>query len=71
LLENNAKVDSPTDDGTSSLMIASANGHTQIVRLLLDKGANALLKNKFGKSAVDVAAREEIRKLLTDSVQKH
>jgi ankyrin repeat protein len=51
-------------------MIAAANGHTQIVRLLLEKGANASLKNKYAKSATDVAASEEIKKLLPESEQK-
>jgi ankyrin repeat protein len=64
LLENNAKIDYQTDEGTSALMIAAANGHTQIVRLLLNKGANASLKNKFDKTASDAAANEEIRKLI-------
>jgi ankyrin repeat protein len=64
LLEYNAVIDSQTDEGTSALMIASANGNTQIVQLLLEKGANTSLRNKYGKSAIDVASSGEIRKLL-------
>jgi ankyrin repeat protein len=51
-------------------MIASANGHTEIVKLLLKKGANASLRNTDGKSAADVAANEEIRILLDNSGKK-
>jgi ankyrin repeat protein len=51
-------------------MIASANGHSEVVKLLLDKGASTSLKNKFGKTAVDVAANEEIKILLTNRIKK-
>jgi ankyrin repeat protein len=64
LLENKANIDYQTDEGTSALMIAAANGHAEIVRILLEKGANATLKNKFDKTASDAAANEEIRKLI-------
>jgi len=38
LLAKGAKVNVKRDDGATALMIASRNGHRQIVRALLDKG---------------------------------
>jgi len=46
-------------------MIASANGHTDVVKVLLDKGADTSLKNESGKSATEVAANDEIRNLIS------
>ena len=39
LLEFNATVDAPGDDGMSALCYAATNGHTEILRLLCSKGA--------------------------------
>ena len=48
----------------TDLMAASLNGNTDIVRLLLEKGANPALKDKEGKTAFDYAGNPEIKNLL-------
>ena len=40
-------------------MNASRQGHVDMVRILLDSGANPLLKNKYEETAYDLAAQEE------------
>jgi ankyrin repeat protein len=50
-------------------MIAAANGHFEVVKLLLEKGADASLRNEKGKSAADVAATEEIRLLINQRIK--
>jgi ankyrin repeat protein len=39
LLQNGATVNSQDNDGTTSLMFASQNGHMDVVHLLLQNGA--------------------------------
>jgi ankyrin repeat protein len=51
-------------------MIASANGHTEVVKVLLERGANTELRNQSGKSAADVAANDEIRDLILSRTNK-
>jgi ankyrin repeat protein len=48
----------------TDLMAASLNGNTDIVKLLLEKGANPYLKDKEGKTALDYAGNPEIKNLL-------
>jgi ankyrin repeat protein len=45
-------------------MAASLNGHAEIVKLLLEKGANPGLKNNEGKTALDYAENSDINRLL-------
>ena len=55
--------------GLTALMMASANGHTEIVKLLLDKGADVNVKNTYGITALFTASvhgHTEIVKLLLD-----
>ena len=55
--------------GLTALMMASANGHTEIVKLLLDKGADVNVKNTYGITALFMASvhgHTEIVKLLLD-----
>jgi ankyrin repeat protein len=49
--------------------MASANGHTEIVKLLLDKGADLNVKNTYGITVLFMASvhgHTEIAKLLLD-----
>ena len=48
-------IDGLTDQGTTPLMKAAANGRKEAVELLLAKGANPALRNKLGKTALDLA----------------
>eukprot|EP00937_MAST-01D_sp_MAST-1D-sp2_P002832 g2832.t1 len=44
-----------TDTGYTALMWASVGGRTEVVQLLLSKGADKSLKNGSGKTALDIA----------------
>ena len=55
LIANGALVDSVSLDGTTPLMMAVQSGNEQLVKLLLDKGANLQLRNTQGLSAIDIA----------------
>ncbi|MEC7377287.1 MAG: ankyrin repeat domain-containing protein [Pseudomonadota bacterium] len=56
-------------DGETLLMLASRNGHTDTVRLLLEQGARADVQDNHGNTARSVAATEEVRRLLDDHGQ--
>ncbi len=69
LLEKGAKVNAVDSRQISALFYAARHGTPGIVKLLLDAGANASQKDKWGKTALDVAKerkdehRDEIEKL--------
>jgi ankyrin repeat protein len=52
------------------LIIASAHGNTEIVKLLLGKGANTELKTVEGKTAYDYATNDEIKTLISGYSKK-
>jgi ankyrin repeat protein len=55
LLENYAYIDAESPNGTTPMMMAARGGHILTVKLLLDEGADATLKNGAGMSAIDFA----------------
>jgi len=55
LIVNGALVDSPSIGDTTPLMMAVQSGNEQLVKLLLDKGADIQLRNGNGLSAIDIA----------------
>jgi len=57
LLENHAYIDAESPNGTTPLMMAAQYGSTTAVKLLLDAGADPLLKNQQALSAIDFALR--------------
>ena len=57
LLDKGAKVDLVYADGSTALMSASHNGHTEIVRLLLDHGSNANARDTTGSTALIAGRR--------------
>jgi ankyrin repeat protein len=57
LLENYAFIDAPSPNETTPLMMAAMYGSTQSVELLLGEGADPLLKNQQGMTALDFARR--------------
>ncbi len=64
-------VNAQDDWNVTALMEASYWGHTEIVRLLLDADADITLKNKGGKTALDLAREKgniEIVKLLENII---
>jgi uncharacterized protein len=55
LLEQHAYIDAESPNGTTPLMMAAHYGTPAAVKLLLEAGADATLKNHLGLSAVDFA----------------
>lgn len=59
LLEEHAYIDAVSPNGTTPLMMAAHYGTAEAVRLLLEAGADPMLSNDQGLSAVDFALRAE------------
>ena len=62
-----------TTRGSTALIQAAGYGYTEIVQLLLDNGADATLRNKFGESALDAArmgGHKEVMMLLPGGTHK-
>jgi len=55
LIANGAMVDGLSPGNTTALMMAVQSGNEQLVKLLLDKGADLKLRNVNGLSAIDIA----------------
>jgi len=55
LLANGSIVDSMSPGNTTPLMMAVQSGNEQLVKLLLDKGADIQLRNANGLTAIDIA----------------
>ncbi|MDZ4144863.1 MAG: ankyrin repeat domain-containing protein [Burkholderiales bacterium] len=57
LLENHAYIDAESPNGSTPLMMAASYGTPEAVKLLLEEGADPLLKNQLGLTAIDFANR--------------
>ena len=57
--EHRARIDAPSPNGTTPLMMAAGYGSPEAVRYLLSRGANAQLRNQKGMTALDFARRYE------------
>ncbi len=60
-------------DGTTALMAAAQNGHFEVVALLLDAGLNQehiLYEDNNFKTALDLAATDEIKKLIEERLKE-
>ncbi len=57
LLDNHAYIDAESPNGSTPLMMAAMYGTPQAVKLLIDAGADPLLKNQQGLTAIDFARR--------------
>ncbi|MES2511452.1 MAG: ankyrin repeat domain-containing protein [Pseudomonadota bacterium] len=68
-LENHAYIDAESPNGSTPLMMASMYGTPEAVKLLLDEGADALLRNQQGLTAIEFAQRAN-RKDVADIIAK-
>ena len=57
LLEEHAFIDAESPNRTTPLMMAAHYGSTAAVKLLLEEGADATMRNELGLSAVEFAQR--------------
>jgi uncharacterized protein len=57
LLEKHAYIDAESPNGSTPLMMAAMYGTPSAVKLLLEEGADPLLKNQIGMSAIDFAQK--------------
>lgn len=73
LLDRSAYIDAESPNGTTPIMMAARGGHILTVKLLLDEGADASLKNELGMSAIDFALKynhKDIAEGLTQRLRK-
>lgn len=59
LLEEHAFIDAQSPNGTTPLMMAAHYGTEAAVHLLLEEGADPLMKNELGLTAIDFARRAD------------
>jgi len=57
-------IDHVDSDGCTALMYAVTTGALESIQTLIDERAELNLMNKEGKSALDLAKNEQIRKIL-------
>ena len=61
LLEHHAYIDAESPNGTTPLMMAALYGTPAAVKLLLDAGADAALRNQLGMTAIEFANKANRR----------
>lgn len=73
LLDKSAYIDAESPNKTTPLMMAARGGHIRTVKLLLDEGADATLKNDLGMNAIDFATKYDFKDIadgLTSRLKK-
>ncbi|MDW5444385.1 ankyrin repeat domain-containing protein [Polaromonas sp. SM01] len=72
LLDNNAYIDAESPNGTTPLMMAAMYGTAPAVKLLLEAGADPMLKNQQDLTAIEFAqraSRTESAQLLATTIR--
>ena len=64
LLDAGADVNGSGEGGFTALHSAAQNGHEELLRLLLERGADPELELEDGRLPVDLASDEEVKRLL-------
>jgi ankyrin repeat protein len=64
LLDRSAYIDAESPNQTTPIMMAARGGHILTVKLLLDEGADATLKNGAGMTAIDFARAGEFKDIV-------
>jgi hypothetical protein len=70
LLEHGADVNARTNDHTTPLHKAAQNREVEVVRVLLEHGADADAEDDQGRTALQVARTDEIKKMLSEHSAK-
>jgi uncharacterized protein len=71
LLERHAYIDAAAPTGTTPLMLAAREGQEDAVRLLLDEGADATLKDRaWRENAAEFAVRAQ-KPWIAEQIRKH
>lgn len=72
LLEHHAYIDAESPNRSTPLMMAARYGHADLVALMLEEGADPLLRNEQGLTALDFArqaGRDEQARLIADAIR--
>jgi ankyrin repeat protein len=64
LLDAAAYIDAESPNKTTPIMMAARGGHILTVKLLLDEGADATLKNEAGLTAIDFARQGDFKDIV-------
>lgn len=72
LLEHHAYIDAESPNRTTPLMMAARYGREEVVRLLLEEGADPTLRNQQGLDAIDFArqvSRQSVVELIAAAIR--
>ncbi len=64
LLAKGANVNYANTNGDTALIWAACNGNTEVVKRLMDGGADKTKKTKSGKTALDLALQNNHRSIV-------
>ena len=67
-MEKGADANLATEDGYSPIFIAANNGHAEVVKLLVEKGADLNQANVRHRTSIVISVLAAVFPLLTDSL---